>query len=54
LITLSLFIAYHGSGKEVEIARTFKNYHEFKRFRPVIESLGLNKRFDRERLKEEV
>jgi hypothetical protein len=49
-----LFIAYYGSGKEVEVARAFKKYHEFKRLRPLIESLGLNKRFEIERLKEEV
>ena len=53
-VTLALFIAYYGSGKGSEIARAFQRYNEFKKFRPVIESIGLDKKIDMEKLKEEV
>ena len=53
-VALALFIACYGSGKETEIARAFKKYKEFKRFRPVIENLELNKKFDIESLNVEV
>lgn len=53
-VTLALFIAYYGSGKADEIARAFQRYNEYKKFRGVIESIGLDKKIEMDKLKEEV
>ena len=53
-VTLALFIAYFGTGKGVEIARAFQRYNEYKKFRPVIETIGLDKKIEMDKLKEEV
>jgi hypothetical protein len=53
-VTLALFIAYFGSGKAAEIARAFQRYNEYKKFRAVIETIGLEKKIEMDRLKEEV
>lgn len=53
-VTLALVIAYFGTGKATEIARAFQRYNEYKKFRHVFESTGIDKKVEMEKLKEEV